>query len=180
MTAKTGEMFQFYIEKSKFKLPMTNVPVIMISIGAGLAPFVAFIDEGNSMIETGKVSKNDFGEWWLFFGCRYKNGDYIYKNKLENVYNDKNGVLNELKVAFSREQKQKVYVQDLIEKNKDRLWKLINETNAKIYVCGGVAMGRAVRETFVKIFEFYNKEKKGSEYLDHMIKRDNYIQELWG
>ena len=55
------------------------------------------------------TNKEHFGEWWLFFGCRYKNGDYIYKDKLESAYNDKNGVLDELKIAFSRETDKKIY-----------------------------------------------------------------------
>eukprot|EP00483_Globobulimina_turgida_P004261 UN04270 len=153
----------------------------MISVGAGLAPFAVFIDEGDASIQSkNKIKKKDYGEWWLFFGCRYKNGDYIYKEKLEKSYNDTNGVIDELKIAFSREQEKKVYVQHLVEESREELWQLINDKKAKIYVCGGVAMGKAVRETFTKIFTFYHKDKDGHKYLDNMLKRDLYVQELWG
>ena len=179
--SKPGNVFQFYMEESKFKLPSHGIPVIMIGVGAGLAPFAAFIDEGDSAIKSkSKVTKNDYGDWWLFFGCRYKDGDYIYKDKLENSYNDKDGVLTELKIAFSREQKEKVYVQHLIEESQETLWELISEKNARIYVCGGVAMGKAVRETFAKIFTFYDESKDGHTYLDDLLKKDIYVQELWG
>ena len=173
--------FNFIWKKVKFKLPSHSIPVIMIGVGAGLAPFAAFIDEGDGEIQSkSQVTKKDYAEWWLFFGCRYKDGDYIYKEKLENSHNDKDGVLSQLKIAFSREQKKKVYVQHLIEQCREELWELISEKNARIYVCGGVAMGKAVRETFTKIFTFYAKSKDGHSYLDDLLKKDIYVQELWG
>lgn len=179
--SKVNNLFQFYMEESKFKLPSHKVPVIMIGVGAGLAPFAAFIDEGDASIKSkSKITKQDFGEWWLFFGCRYKDGDYIYKEKLENSYNDEDGVLDKLKIAFSREQKKKIYVQNLIEDNREELWEIIHDKKARIYVCGGVAMGKAVRETFTKIFTFYDDSKDGHKYLDDLLKRDIYVQELWG
>eukprot|EP01084_Bolivina_argentea_P134039 236503_1 len=89
LESKIDSLFQFYIEESKFKLPSHNIPIIMISVGAGLAPFIAFVDEGDGNIKSkNKINKKDYGEWWMFFGCRYKNGDYIYKEKLEKSYND--------------------------------------------------------------------------------------------
>ena len=93
------------------------------------------------------------------------------------------GVLKELKLAFSRDQKQKIYVQHLIKKNSEKLFELISKENARIYVCGGVAMGKAVRNAFTEIFEFYktqNNNITGPEYLDKLLKSDTYVQELWG
>eukprot|EP01084_Bolivina_argentea_P043785 80633_1 len=179
--SKISDRFQYYIEESKFRLPAHGIPVIMIGVGAGLAPFAAFVDEADANISCGnKVKRTDYGDWWLFFGCRYKNGDYIYKDKLEKSYNSPNGCLKELQLAFSREQEKKVYVQHLIEKAQEELWELIHSKKARIYVCGGVAMGRSVRETFTKIFTFYDKSKNGHEYLDSLLKKDIYAQEeLW-
>ena len=177
--SKSGNLFQFFIESSKFKLPPPSIPVIMISVGAGLAPMAAFVDEGNELIAQ-HGNKSEYGEWWMFFGCRYKDGDFIYKEKHEAALKEKEGVLDELKLAFSREQKEKVYVQHLIEEYGEKLWALINEKKARIYVCGGVAMGRAVRETFTKIFARYDESKDGQAYLDKLLKADVYVQELWG
>eukprot|EP01083_Nonionella_stella_P093288 261381_1 len=181
MESTVGNMFQIYVETSKFKLPMHSVPVIMIAVGAGLAPFAAFIDEADATIQSSnKICKEDYAEWWLFFGCRHQNGDYIYKDKLERSYKSEDGVLDGLELAFSRDHMTKVYVQHLIEANKEKLWQLIHGQHARIYVCGGVAMGRAVRETFIQIFEVYHESKDGHEYLDNMLKHDVYVQELWG
>lgn len=100
----------------------------------------------------------------LYFGCRYKNEDYIYQEEL--VEAEKEQVLTQLNVAFSRDQEQKVrrqegvgpapahthrksreclrnsvflsqvYVQHLLKSNKEHIWKLINSENAHIYICG--------------------------------------------
>ena len=181
MQSKVESTFQCYMEPSKFVLPPPNVPVIMIGPGAGVAPFAAFVDEGDITIKSkGQYSKKDYADWWLFFGCRYKDKDYIYKEKLERSYQDEEGVLTELKVAFSREQEKKVYVQDLVEEHQEELWRLIDEKRGMVFVCGGVAMGGAVRDTFKKIFGFYCKGKDGTAYLDDMLKNEQYIQELWG
>jgi len=179
---KVGGTLQYYFEDSKFRLPRHETPIIMIGPGAGLAPFAAFIDEGMAIVKSkgAQYSKQDFGEWWLFFGCRYKEGDYIYREKLKEAYEDPEGVLTELRVAFSREQKEKVYVQDLIEKEGRKMWELVDGKKAKVFVCGGVAMGNAVRETFKKIFGKFGDGVDGASYLDRMLGSEQYVQELWG
>lgn len=48
----------------------------------------------------------EVGETVMFFGCRHKNEDYIYQEELEEA--EKNDVLTQLNVAFSRDQEQKV------------------------------------------------------------------------
>lgn len=73
------------------------------------------------------------GDTILYFGCRKKDEDYLYKEELEVYIN--NGTLI-LHTAFSREQPQKVYVTHLLEQNKEELWRVIGEQNGHIYVCG--------------------------------------------
>lgn len=178
--SKIGDQFQVFIEPSKFRLPAVEIPVIMIGVGAGLAPFIGFIDEGNQLLENGRYSMDSIGDWWLFFGCRNKTKDYIYQELLESSMSVNGGCIKELQLAFSRDQKEKVYVQHLIEKNSEVMWKLISDQRARIYVCGGVQMGKAVRETFARIFTFYCSDKNGQKYLDDMLHKDEYVQELWG
>lgn len=178
--SKLNDVFQVYIQPSNFSLPASDIPVIMISSGAGLAPFKAFLQEGNELIKTGKHKIEEFGEWWCIFGCRSVKIDYIYQKALESSLISNGGCLKELKIAFSRDKEgKKVYVQDIIDQNSEKLWNLISNDNARIYVCGSVGMGKGVRATFARIFDFYNKGK-GHEYLDEMLKKNHFIQELWG
>uniref|UniRef100_A0A8C1YU20 NADPH--hemoprotein reductase n=1 Tax=Cyprinus carpio TaxID=7962 RepID=A0A8C1YU20_CYPCA len=113
-----------YIRKSQFRLPFkSSNPVIMIGPGTGIAPFMGFVQERGWLKEQGK----DVGETVLYYGCRYKNEDFLYQEELEEF--EKTGVLTALNVAFSRDQAEKValmlgYVYSL-------LWPTVKNTPLK-------------------------------------------------
>ena len=101
----------------------------MVGPGTGLAPFRGFIQERDIARKEGK----EVGDTILYFGCRNRDEDYLYKDELEEY--EKSGTLK-LHVAFSREQKDKVYVTHLLEKNKDEIWDVIGPKNGHVYICG--------------------------------------------
>lgn len=70
----------------------------------------------------------------LFFGCRRQSHDFIYRDEIEGY--SRNGLLTELHAAFSRDQDEKVYVQHKLWDCRQRIWELIVEKAASIYVCG--------------------------------------------
>ncbi|XP_063154353.1 NADPH--cytochrome P450 reductase isoform X2 [Candoia aspera] len=120
-----------YVRKSQFRLPFkSNTPVLMVGPGTGIAPFIGFIQERGWLKQQGK----DVGETVLYYGCRHEKEDYIYREELAKFVKD--GALTQLNVAFSRDQPEKIYVQHLLKKNKEHVWKLIHEGNGHIYVCG--------------------------------------------
>lgn len=121
-----GDSVSVYIERnSRFHLPQSDVPIIMIGPGTGVAPFRAFIEE--------RVEQGASGDNWLFFGDRNFGSDFLYQ--LEWQRHLKRGNLQRLDVAFSRDQRQKIYVQDRILENGAELNRWI-ENGAAIYVCG--------------------------------------------
>ena len=71
----------------------------------------------------------------LFFGCRSAKEDYIYEEELNTFVEKK--VLSDLVVAFSRDQKQKVYVQHKMKEKAQLIWSLL-EDQGYVYVCGYV------------------------------------------
>jgi len=73
------------------------------------------------------------GDTILYFGCRRRDEDFLYDEELNNYV--KKGSLT-LHVAFSREQKEKVYVTHLLAQHSDEIWKVIGENNGHLYVCG--------------------------------------------
>ena len=75
------------------------------------------------------------GDTILYTGCRNKAVDYIYQEELEEYQNA--GALSHLHLAFSRDQQEKVYVQNLLEKNGEETWKAI-DAGGHLYVCGWV------------------------------------------
>ena len=176
---REGSMCRVFVKKSTFKLPTdVSIPVIMIGPGTGIAPMRAFLQEIKWRRETYGVDK--VGDADLYFGCRRPTEDYIYEEELLSYARE--GTLTRLEVAFSRADNKK-YVQHLMLASKERLWKLISEQGAHVYVCGGTNMGKQVRETFEKIIaEVGNmNETKSMEYVKQMqdVRPQRYTQELW-
>jgi sulfite reductase (NADPH) flavoprotein alpha-component len=120
-----GEI-QGFIQTSHFRLPTDpKTPVIMVGPGTGIAPFRAFLQERAALGLRGKS--------WLFFGDRRRATDLLFAEELEGWLAD--GTLAKLDLAFSRDQKEKVYVQDRMRAQAGDLWRWLQE-GAHFYVCG--------------------------------------------
>ena len=95
---KNGSLLRFYIHKNKnFSLPEPDKNIIMVGPGTGIAPFRSFLAERNAM---GSPGKN-----WLFFGEQHFVTDFLYQTELQDYLSM--GVLNQLTLAFSRDEKEK-------------------------------------------------------------------------
>jgi len=116
-----------YVHSNKaFRLPQSgDTPLIMVGPGTGIAPFRAFLEER-------KISGAK-GPNWLFFGNPYRKSDFLYQEEFEGFVKD--GTLQRLDLAWSRDQKEKVYVQNLMLEQGKELWKWL-EDGAAFYVCG--------------------------------------------
>ncbi len=126
-----------------FRLPETDKPIIMIGPGTGIAPFRSFIQE---RAESGSKGQN-----WLFFGDQHFESDFLYQS--EWLKFRKNGILNNIDIAFSRDQEEKVYVQNRLSEKASEVYSWI-KNGAYIYVCGDKdKMAKDVREAFVEIFQ---------------------------
>ncbi|KAI8981092.1 cytochrome P450 [Pilobolus umbonatus] len=159
--------------------PMT--PIIMIGAGTGLAPFRGFLQERKAQLEKyGKI-----GKAILFFGCRRSDMDYIYRNELEQYV--KEGVLNNLYPAFSRNQEKSPirYVQHQLLVHAQSVWDLIysSDKNASIYVCGSGAMSKDVRCTFIHIAHMFGvgeTMEESEHYIFSLIENKSYKEDVWG
>ncbi len=158
-----------------FRLPDDPAaPVIMIGPGTGIAPFRGFLQERAALTQSGKT----LGEAMLFFGCRHPEQDFIYRDEMEGYARD--GIVD-LQVAFSRAEKSKIYVQDLIRQQRDAVWALI-EKGAKIFVCGdGSRMEPDVRRALSLIYaeEMDVGFEKAEAWMDQMMADDRYVLDVW-
>jgi sulfite reductase (NADPH) flavoprotein alpha-component len=125
--AEPGETVPVYIAPNpRFRLPAdADAPVIMIGAGTGVAPFRAFLEEREAAGATGSN--------WLIFGERTFASDFLYQVEWARLR--QSGVLSRHDVAFSRDQAEKVYVQDRIREQADELFAWL-ERGAYVYVCG--------------------------------------------
>jgi NADPH-ferrihemoprotein reductase len=173
----TNSAIRVHLRPSTFRLPAdSNVPIIMIGPGTGVAPMRALLQERSHQRQSlGQA----VGRNILYFGCRTSKEDFIYEDEFDNF--QASGVLDSLYVAFSREQKEKVYVQHLLKANGCDTWKLVDEDGAYIYVCGGVKMGNDVSETLKGIFVSKGgmTAEAAKEYLVQLSQKGRFVQELW-
>jgi sulfite reductase (NADPH) flavoprotein alpha-component len=122
-----GDQIALYVRSSSnFRPPSeAHTPMIMIGPGTGIAPFRGFLQERRALGHTGPN--------WLFFGERHAATDYYYRDEIDEMHAD--GFLTELDLAFSRDQREKVYVQHLMRKRGAQLWHWLQD-GAQLYVCG--------------------------------------------
>ena len=158
-----------------FRLPEdATTPVIMIGPGTGIAPFRGFLQERAAR----KADGTKLGPATLFFGCRHPDQDFVYRDELEAFAAD--GIAD-LHVAFSRQEKSKVYVQDLIRQNRDAVWDLIQQ-GARIFVCGdGSRMEPDVRRALSLIYseEMDVGPEAADAWMAEMSSQGRYVLDVW-
>lgn len=153
-----------------------NPPIIMIGPGTGIAPFRGFVEEICHLRSKGIV----LGDTTLYFGCRRSDVDYIYREELKAAESSES--LKELNIAFSRDPNiPKTYVQDIIKQQGAQVWQRIHNGAGYIYICGGTAMGRSVREAILQLAIQHGNmtEKQADEYIKKMQQEKRFVQELW-
>ncbi|KAI8603805.1 hypothetical protein EDD21DRAFT_368112 [Dissophora ornata] len=181
--------------ETKFNLPSDAAkPVIMIGPGTGVAPFMGFLEH---RAEQRKIKKrlanvgsgprrsleDMFGEMWLFFGCRDRKKDWLFREQMEEY--KKEGVLTELQLAVSREENvpnSAKYVQDLIKKEGKRIWNLLDKKGALIYVCGDAkGMAKAVHDELVNVLVEHGGFDRTAALLElnKWAQERRYLRDLW-
>ncbi len=162
-----------YIDHNKnFKLPDNNdAPIIMIGPGTGVAPFRAFMEE--------REEREAGGDNWLFFGAQHFLTDFYYQT--DWLRWRKEGLLTRMDVAFSRDQEEKVYVQDKIRAAGKDVFDWI-ERGATVYVCGDAnAMAHDVHEALLELIgENANLDAEGAaDYLKKLQKEKRYQRDVY-
>ena len=167
-----GTEIEYYIHKnSSFRLPDEDKDIIMIGPGTGIAPFRSFIAERDAAGHSGKN--------WLFFGEQTFAYDFYYQTEIQEWIST--GTLTKFNGAFSRDQKNKIYVQHRLKENAEELMEWI-DSGAIIYICGQKdPMSKDVENTLIEIIAQYRdiSMEKASEFLDDMIAENRYLKDVY-
>jgi sulfite reductase (NADPH) flavoprotein alpha-component len=171
--AQVGAVLPIFLTANQnFKLPEDNsAPVIMVGPGTGIAPFRAFLEE--------RQAKGASGDNWLFFGDQHRASDFIYQEQLAAMQAD--GTLTRLDTAFSRDQAEKVYVQDRMREHAAELYAWL-QRGAYFYVCGDAArMAKAVELALLDAIEEGTQGtlEQAAEYLAAMKKQKRYQRDVY-
>lgn len=167
-----GEVRVFIEHNDNFRLPANpETPVIMIGPGTGIAPFRAFMQQ--------RAADEAPGKNWLFFGNPHFTEDFLYQVEWQRYV--KEGVLSRIDLAWSRDQKEKIYVQDKLREQGAELWRWIND-GAHIYVCGDAnRMAKDVEQALLEVIaEFGGMDTESAdEYLSELRVERRYQRDVY-
>ena len=155
--------------------PNHSQPVVMAGLGTGMAPFRAFIEERAFLRQKGE----DVGKMILYFGSRNRANEWLYGEELERY--EREGLVT-LRLAFSRDQKQKIYIQNRIEEDAVLLNTLLNTTNkGHFYLCGPTwpvpDVEAAMKSGFVAGGGL--TEEEATAYLEQLKEEGRHVLEVY-
>lgn len=148
-----------------------SLPMVMVGPGTGVAPFVGFLEERRAL---GHRAPN-----WLFFGEQHRATDFYYEDELTALRDE--GVLTRLDTAFSRDQRNKVYVQDRMREHGPELWHWLCE-GARFYVCGDASrmakdVDRALRD--IAMAHGGLGEAEAAAYVKQLASDKRYMRDVY-
>ncbi|MBD2781928.1 NADPH-dependent assimilatory sulfite reductase flavoprotein subunit [Xenorhabdus szentirmaii] len=162
----------FVEQNNNFRLPANpQTAIIMIGPGTGIAPFRAFLQQRDSQ---GAEGKN-----WLFFGNPHFVEDFLYQVEFQRYV--KEGLLTRIDLAWSRDQQNKVYVQDKLREQGAEIWRWIQD-GAHLYVCGDAnRMAKDVEQTLLNIISQHGSmdAEQADEFLSELRLERRYQRDVY-
>jgi sulfite reductase (NADPH) flavoprotein alpha-component len=169
---KTNIKQKFFVQPNKrFRLPADDKDIIMVGPGTGIAAFRSFLAERDAMGASGRN--------WLFFGEQHFASDFLYQTEIQNWH--ETGVLTKVNVAFSRDQKEKIYVQHRMQEHAAELFDWLDK-GASFYICGKKdPMSADVETTLLKIIEEQGRKspEAAKEYLEELKESGRYEKDVY-
>ncbi len=168
-----GVSVNVFVQKSHgFTVPPDdNSPMIMVGPGTGIAPFISFLQE--------RAARNAGGDNWLFFGDQQASTDFLYQEQLEKWHQD--GLLNKLDTAFSRDQQEKIYVQDRMRENGQQLFQWL-ESGGSFFVCGDASrMAKDVDKALHEIVQRHGERSvdDAKAYVKKLKTENRYCRDVY-
>ncbi|KAJ1733018.1 sulfite reductase [NADPH] flavoprotein component [Coemansia biformis] len=171
-----GDRVTVGVKPSVMKLPpLDSQPVIMAGLGTGMAPFRAFIEERAAR----KLQGVDVGPMTLYFGSRHRAMEYLYGEEFEAYHAD--GLLTNLRLAFSRDQKDKVYIQHKMREDSELLAAQLLSQDGSFYLCGPTWPAGDVKDAITGAFTAHGgvKPSDASKFIEELKESERYILEVY-
>lgn len=175
-----------------FVLPQeTERPLVLIGPGTGIAPFVGFLEhrqtQRNIRLSMGGIGhqptqqiRDSFGPTYVYYGFREKSKDFLFEKEISEFEAD--GTISHLRIAESRAtDAPKVYVQDLIKEDSAKLYELIVNKDAAIYICGDAkGMAKGVQDALAEMLVEHQKIDllEANKTLVGWISSKKYLRDL--
>ncbi len=168
-----GQKVRVFVEHNdNFRLPENgDTPVIMVGPGTGVAPFRAFMQQ--------RDAQEAQGDNWLFFGDQTFTQDFLYQVEWQGYL--KSGLLTRIDIAFSRDQAEKIYVQDRLREHAAEVFAWL-ERGAHFYICGDMSrMAKDVEAALLDIIAEQGKldESQAQDYLKDLRNAKRYQKDVY-
>ncbi|XP_078535483.1 nitric oxide synthase, inducible [Lissotriton helveticus] len=165
---------------STFQLPEDpSQPCLLIGPGTGISPYRSFWQQRLCDLQTKGVKAQGMV---LVFGCRQAGLDHLYKDETEDMR--RKGVLKAVYTAYSREPgTPKVYVQDILRSQlREEVFRIVNEEQGHLYVCGDVRMAREVGTVLKEVIGQKLKltEEQVEDYFSKLKSQLRYHEDIFG
>ncbi|MRH87085.1 molybdopterin-dependent oxidoreductase [Nocardia sp. SYP-A9097] len=170
---RAGSKVPIFLQRAPhFRPPLDpNAPMIMVGPGTGIAPFRGFLQERRAL---GCKGRN-----WLFFGDQHAADHFYYRAELEDMF--RSGFLTRLDLAFSRDQRERIYVQHRMIEHGAELWSWLCE-GGHFYVCGDAArMAKDVDDALLKIARIHGKlsEEAALTFKKQLVAEKRYVRDVY-
>ncbi|KAK8813361.1 hypothetical protein WA158_002953 [Blastocystis sp. Blastoise] len=167
-----GKKMRIHIHESRFIYPENkDIPMILISVGSGIAPIRSILRHRSTLpLEKQNITA-------VFYGCRSVKEDYIYREELEGYSHEE----DLLSIAFSRDQEKKIYVNDKIMEHEEKVYDLMMNKHAILYLCGSKSMGNTVMNALKSIIAKGSNvnEEQASILFNKLSEDQKLFLELW-
>jgi sulfite reductase (NADPH) flavoprotein alpha-component len=175
LATRTGDQdrARIFIEHNdRFRLPQDpSRDIIMIGPGTGVAPFRAFVQD--------RAESGASGRSWLFFGEQHFRTQFLYQTEWQEAL--KQGALSRISLAFSRDQEEKIYVQQRLREAGRDVYAWL-EGGASVYVCGEAQrMAPDVHAALIDIITTHGGKSRedAAAYLDAMRDQQRYQRDIY-
>ena len=148
-----------------------STPMIMVGPGTGIAPFRGFLQERRALGHRGRN--------WLFFGDQHRAEHFYYRDDLQDMVAD--GLLSRLDLAFSRDQRERVYVQHKMADYGADVWRWL-EDGAHLYVCGDASrMAKDVDAALTSIIKQHGglSGDAAHDYKRELVATKRYVRDVY-
>ncbi|KAK9240703.1 hypothetical protein V1525DRAFT_394713 [Lipomyces kononenkoae] len=175
---KIGSEVVVSVKPSVMKLPPSpKQPIIMSGLGTGLAPFKAFVEEKAYQKSQGK----DIGDIFLYLGSRHQKEEYLYGEFWEAHMAA--GIVTHIGAAFSRDQPQKIYIQDRMRESIDKLVPAYVQQEGVFYLCGPTwpvpDVTAVLEDVIAKDAEIRGVKVDTAKEVEELKEKNRYILEVY-
>ncbi|KAH7914310.1 hypothetical protein BJ138DRAFT_1144025, partial [Hygrophoropsis aurantiaca] len=171
---KVGDKVTVSIKPSVMKLPPDDMqPIIMAGLGTGAAPFRAFLQHRALLAAQGRPT----GPTYYYFGSRHRASEYLYGEEIEAYLAA--GTITKAGLAFSRDGRQKVYIQHLMQADASVLADMLRNHAGVFYLCGPTWPVPDVYEALVGALVGQGLDREGAgAFLEGLKEEERYVLEV--